>query len=67
MTKPRWKRRSEGSNRRNEDQSGRMTVRTSDNRIHGFAEAQEGIAGSLCLPVEVPGAVGSPANAIGTI
>ena len=67
MSKPRWKRRSEGSTWGAENQRGRMNFRTSENRMLGFAEAREGIAVSISLPFSVPGAVGSPANAIGTV
>lgn len=67
MSKPRSKRRPEGSNWGAENQCGRMNLLTSEKRMLGVAEAQEGIAFNLSLPFDVPGAVGSPANAIGTV
>jgi kynurenine formamidase len=58
---PRWKRRPEGSNWGDfgeDDQLGRMNLLTPERRRRAVAEAREGIAFSLSLPLDYPGGSG---------
>jgi kynurenine formamidase len=58
MTNPRWKHRPEGSNWGDfgpDDQLGRLNLITPEKRRQGIAEAREGIAFCLSLPLDYPG------------
>jgi len=57
----RWKHRPEGSNWGDfgpDDQIGRMNLLTPERRLGGIAEAREGIAFTLSLPLDLPGGEG---------
>ncbi|HEV2677682.1 MAG TPA: cyclase family protein [Aliidongia sp.] len=58
MTNPRWKRRPEGSNWGDfgpDDQWGRLNLITREKLRQGLAEATEGLAFCLSLPLDYPG------------
>jgi len=58
MTQQRWKRRPTGSNWGDfgpDDQLGRLNLITREKRLQGLAEAREGIAFCLSLPLDKPG------------
>jgi kynurenine formamidase len=58
MTNPRWKRRPDGSNWGDfgpDDQWGRLNLVTREKRLQGLAEATEGVAFCLSLPLDYPG------------
>ena len=58
MTHPRWKQRPPGSNWGEfgpDDQWGRLNLITREKRLQGLAEAVEGIAFCLSLPLDYPG------------
>ncbi len=58
MANPRWKHRPEGSNWGDfgpDDQWGRLNLITREKRLQGLAEAREGIAFCLSLPLDYPG------------
>ena len=61
MDNPRWKQRPEGSNWGDfgqDDQAGRLNLITREKRLQGLAEATEGIAFCLSLPLDYPGGNG---------
>jgi kynurenine formamidase len=61
MANPRWKHRPEGSNWGDfgpDDQWGRLNLITREKRLQGLAEAREGIAFCLSLPLDYPGGNG---------
>jgi len=58
LENPRWKHRPEGSNWGDfgpDDQWGRLNLITREKRLQGLAEAREGLAFSLSLPLDYPG------------
>lgn len=66
----RWVNRPEGSTWGDwgtDDQRGRMNLVTPKHRLRATREVKEGLCFCLSMPLDVPGAVGSPVTPVATI